>query len=145
MDEPGIKLASRLEMRGIFFVMLNRIHYNLFAIVYVQSKGIKADPSIRTRSFVFVPWQGNSYFISLGSVSVPLTIPSRCFPASQGCLMEHVCSERTSVPLAPLHFTVQPFHRRDSSSRECFVRGCKYSTCGKVCIVVLTVTSVGLV
>lgn len=35
---------------------------------------------------MFISRQRNSFFITLGTVSIPLTILSRCFCASQGCL-----------------------------------------------------------
>ena len=102
-------------------------------------------------SFVFISWQGNSYFIILGTVSIPLTILSRCFCVSQGCLsgsytglMERLKTKLTSVPLAiflffwesNLFITVTVVEKVLSDCIEFF---CKYNTFWKsVCLLWVT-------
>lgn len=84
--------------------------------------------------FVFTSQQLNSFFINPGTVSIPLTILSRCVLVSQGCLsglMGRLRNELTSVPLAIFIFPERAtFSSLRQSERKvlsvCYEFLCKY-------------------
>lgn len=107
------------------------------------SKQIQANASW-FRSFVFTSRQGNSFFITLGTVSIPLTILPRCLCVSQGCLSSiyradgetynqaHICPSHHFYFLweSNLFITLTVEEKVLSDCTEFF---CKYSTFWKKC------------